>query len=59
MPKVERFEDLDSWKAARELVNYVYDLCEKPDLTKDFDTKGQIKRAAVSSMNNIAEGFGR
>ena len=59
MAKIERFEDLECWKAARELVNYVYDLCEKPGLSKDFDTKSQIKRASVSCMNNIAEGFGR
>jgi four helix bundle protein len=37
----------------------VFDLCEKASLAKDFDTKSQIKRAAVSTMNNVAEGFGR
>jgi four helix bundle protein len=59
MAKIEQFEDLDCWKAGRELVNMVFDLCEKPALAKDFDTKAQIKRAAVSTMNNVAEGFGR
>jgi four helix bundle protein len=59
MAKIERFEDLDCWKAGRELVNMVFDLCEKQGLSKDFDTKSQIKRAAVSTMNNVAEGFGR
>ena len=59
MAKIERFEDLDCWKAGRELVNLVFDLCDKPNLAKDFDTKAQIKRAAVSTMNNVAEGFGR
>ena len=59
MAKVERFEDLDCWKAGRELVNLVFDLCEKPGLAKDFDTKSQLKRAEVSTMNNVAEGFGR
>jgi four helix bundle protein len=58
LAKVDRFEDLDCWKAARELVNLVFDLCEKPGLSKDFDTKAQIK-GAVSTMNNVAEGFGR
>jgi four helix bundle protein len=57
--KVERFEDLDCWKAGRELVNLVFDLCEKHGLAKDFDTKSQLKRASVSTMNNVAEGFGR
>ena len=59
MAKVEKFEDWDCWKAGRELVNLVFDLCEKPALAKDFDTKSQIKRASVSTMNNVAEGFGR
>ncbi len=59
MAKVERFEDLDCWKAARELVNYVYDLCQKEPLTKDFFTSKQIKAAAVSTKINMAEGFGR
>ena len=39
MAKIERFEDLDCWKAGRELVNLVFDLCERPGLAKDFDTK--------------------
>ena len=59
MAKIEKFEDLDCWKAGRELVNLVFDLCERPGLAKDFETKSQIKRAAVSTMNNVAEGFGR
>jgi len=59
MAKVEKFEDLECWKASRELVNYVYDLCEDGMLAKDFDTRSQIRRAASSTMNNIAEGFGR
>lgn len=59
MPKIERFEDLDCWKQSRNLVNLLYDLCDKEPLSKDFTTKDQLKRAALSIMNNIAEGFGR
>jgi four helix bundle protein len=59
MAKVEKFEDLRCWQAARELVKLVYLACEEGKLAKDYDTRGQLKRAALSSMNNIAEGFGR
>ncbi len=59
MSKVERFEDLNCWKEARELVKEVYIICEEGKLSRDFDTKSQIKRAALSIMNNIAEGFGK
>jgi four helix bundle protein len=59
MAKLERFEDLKCWKAARELVKLIYLAAEKGKLKPDWDTKSQIKRAALSVMNNIAEGFGR
>ncbi len=59
MAKTEKFEDLKCWQSARELVKMVYEVCEKDKLSKDFETRGQIKRAALSVMNNIAEGFGR
>ena len=59
MAKIERFEDLECWKAARELVNKVITVCKTEPLRSDFETKIQIKKAALSSMNNIAEGFSR
>ena len=59
MAKVDKFEDLKCWQAARELVNAVFEAGEKGKLRRDFDTKSQIKRAALSVMNNIAEGFTR
>src|SRR5690349_13633034 len=59
MSKIERFEDLKCWQAARQLVKEIYMISEAGKLAKDFDTKSQIKRAALSTMNNIAEGFGR
>lgn len=59
MSKVQKFEDLKCWQAARALVREIYMVCEEGKLAKDFETRGQLKKAALGSMNNIAEGFGR
>lgn len=56
---VTRFEDLECWQAARALVKEVFMACTEGKLATDFETRGQFKRAALGSMNNIAEGFGR
>ena len=53
---IERFEDIDSWKEARLLVNDTYTLLA---CCKDFGFRDQMQRAAVSVMSNIAEGFDR
>ena len=55
--KVERFEDLDCWKQARILTNLIYDLCETRSIGRDGRLRDQITGAALSVMNNIAEGF--
>ena len=59
MEPIKRFEDLDCWKSARNLVKSIFEISQTGELSKDWDTKSQIKRAALSVMNNIAEGFGR
>ncbi|MEO5599336.1 MAG: four helix bundle protein [Cyclobacteriaceae bacterium] len=59
MSTITRFEDLTCWQAARELVKMVYLVSKTGELAKDFGTKDQFRRAALSSMNNIAEDFGR
>ena len=56
---VRRFEELDAWQVAREVVNRVYASCRRPPLSRDFGLCSQIQRAAVSTMTNIAEGFER
>jgi four helix bundle protein len=53
------FEDLDAWKKARQLVNAIYAITRHGSLAKDFGLCGQIQRAAVSAMSNIAEAFER
>ena len=59
MAKLDKFEDLKCWQSARVLVNMIYRQCKKGELKNDWDTKSQLKRATLSIMNNIAEGFGR
>ena len=59
MAAVENFEDLRCWQEARKLTALVYRLCEEGKLARDFETRGQIKGASLSTMSNIAEGFGR
>jgi four helix bundle protein len=56
---VMTFEDLDAWKTARELVNAVYKNYSRNRVENDFGLCGQIQRAAVSTMSNVAEGFER
>lgn len=57
MATVERFEDLDVWQNARTLTNHVYEHTRQEPFSKDFGLRDQIRRAAVSVMSNIAEGF--
>ena len=57
MPTVKRFEDLHVWKSARALVRMVYDDTRQTEFSHDFGLRDQIRRAAVSVMSNIAEGF--
>ena len=59
MPTVRRFEDLQVWQKARELVREVYRTSADGRLSKDFGLRDQLCRAAVSTMSNIAEGFAR
>ena len=57
MPTIKRFEDLHCWKSARELVNMIYGATNESPFNRDFGLRDQIRRAAVSVMSNIAEGF--
>lgn len=59
MSKIHRFEDIEAWQLARELTVEVYRLTLKEDFNRDYGMKDQIRRASVSIMNNIAEGFER
>ncbi|HEY0023960.1 MAG TPA: four helix bundle protein [Longimicrobium sp.] len=57
--RVKRFEDLAVWQKARDLSVLVYRSSSEGPFTRDWGLRDQIRRAAVSTMSNIAEGFGR
>ena len=59
MAKIENYEDLRCWKKARKLVNNIYDLVEKPENKNEYELVDQLKRASISVMTNISEGFSR
>jgi len=59
MATIKRFEDLDCWKATRSLVSIVYRLTKNEHFKRDFELINQIRRSAISSMANTAEGFHR
>jgi four helix bundle protein len=57
--KVQRFEELIAWQKARALTSDIYKVTGQGEFCRDFGLKDQIRRAAVSIMSNIAEGFER
>jgi four helix bundle protein len=57
MTTIRRFEDIEAWQAARQLTKTVYKLTSAGPFSKDFGLKDQMRRASVSIMSNIAEGF--
>ena len=57
--KIERFEDFIAWQKARKLTSNIYKISDVGKFARDFGLKDQIRRARVSVMSNIAEGFER
>ncbi|MCK5029235.1 MAG: four helix bundle protein [Bacteroidales bacterium] len=57
MAKAKSFEELEIWQKSIDLAIDFYSLVKKEPLSKDYSLCDQIKRAAVSVSNNIAEGF--
>jgi four helix bundle protein len=57
MAGITRFEEIEAWKTARRLTNMVYELSNQTGFNRDFGLSDQIRRASVSVMSNIAEGF--
>jgi four helix bundle protein len=59
MAKIEHFEDIEAWKKARELTKVIYEVTAQGKIAADFSLRDQLRRASVSIMANIAEGFER
>ena len=57
MAGITRFEEIEAWKTARQLTNLIYGLGNQTGFNRDFGLRDQIRRASVSVMSNIAEGF--
>jgi four helix bundle protein len=57
--KVERFEDLEIWKEARELCKRLFEITSHSPFCNDFKFRDQIRSSSGSVMDNIAEGFER
>lgn len=59
MAAITKFEEIESWKKGRELCRRLYELTVQGPFSRDFGLRDQMRRAAVSIVSNIAEGFER
>ena len=56
---IESFTDLIAWQKARDLTKNIYSITSRKGFQSDFALRDQMRRASVSIMSNIAEGFER
>ena len=59
MGSISRFEDVEAWKMARQLTREIYSMTSTGLFSRDYGLRDQLRRASVSIMSNIAEGFER
>jgi four helix bundle protein len=57
MAKIEKFEDLEVWQTAKSIAVEVYHISDLEPIKSDFGLKDQMRRAAMSLSDNVAEGF--
>lgn len=55
--RINRVEDLNAWKTARELARLIYRVSDGPEFDADLNLQRQMRTASTSTMANIAEGF--
>lgn len=51
--KINRFEDIEAWQAARELTRQIYKAAACEKFARDYGLRDQVQRAAVSIMANV------
>ena len=59
MASIEKFEDLEAWQKARHLALVLHEMSNSGVFAKDFVLRDQMRRAVISILSNIAEGFER
>ncbi|MGH9967366.1 MAG: four helix bundle protein [Pyrinomonadaceae bacterium] len=59
MATFKKFEDIKAWQKARRATRKIYEVTGQDRFARDFALRDQIRRASISIMANIAEGFGR
>ncbi len=59
MSTFKTYQDIEAWQKARKLTNKIYWLTRQSEFHKDYVPTDQLRRACISVMSNIAEGFER
>lgn len=57
MSAINKFEEIEAWQKARQLNKFIYNVTASDAFARDYGLRDQIRRASVSVMSNIAEGF--
>lgn len=59
MSTFKSFEEINAWQRARDLTSRVYQISSEGDFARDYGLRDQMRRACISIMSNIAEGYER
>jgi four helix bundle protein len=59
MATFKNLEDIHAWQKARQVTRMIYEVTAEGGFARDYGLRDQVRRASVSIMANIAEGFGR